>query len=229
MKKTIPSQVFLETLPFFAGLDREAFARLAAGTEHVDAPRGAIVYRCGDACAGLHIVVFGLVKLAIHAPEGGEKVMELMQHGGVFGESAMFLGKPHQVTAEALSDTKLLLVRRTTVLEELARNPAFSRQVIHELSQRLNTLIGDVQRCRLRSGTERVVGYLVDRIPPDIASSGDIVVTLPARKGIIASHLNLTHEHFSRILHHLARAGAIRVQGRMVNVIDLELLRGCSA
>ena len=39
---------------------------------------------------------------------------------------------------------------------------------------------------------------------------------LPAKKAIIASRLHLTHEHFSRILHELAAAELIVVEGRMV-------------
>jgi CRP-like cAMP-binding protein len=44
-------------------------------------------------------------------------------------------------------------------------------------------------------------------------------------KGVIASRLNLTQEHFSRILHDLAALGLIEVQGRRIRVLDLERLR----
>ena len=37
----------------------------------------------------------------------------------------------------------------------------------------------------------------------------------------IASRLNLTPEHFSRILHELSEAGLIRVEGRTVHIPDV--------
>ena len=54
-------------------------------------------------------------------------------------------------------------------------------------------------------------------------------VTLPARKGVIASHLNLTHEHFSRILHELIEARLIAVDGPQVTIPDIARLRGYGA
>ena len=76
----------------------------------------------------------------------------------------------------------------------------------------------------LRSGTERVMGYLLNRVPPN-AVNGNAVVTLPTKKGIIASQLNLTHEHFSRILRELFTAGLIEVDGRNVHIASVSQLR----
>jgi CRP-like cAMP-binding protein len=42
---------------------------------------------------------------------------------------------------------------------------------------------------------------------------------------VIASRLNMTPEHFSRILHDLAAGGLIEVNGRSVSIPDLERLR----
>jgi CRP-like cAMP-binding protein len=58
--------------------------------------------------------------------------------------------------------------------------------------------------------------------------SGDsepYVVTLPTSKAIVASRLNVTPEHFSRILHDLVEAGLIEVDGRDMKIIDVEGLR----
>ena len=45
-------------------------------------------------------------------------------------------------------------------------------------------------------------------------------VTLPAQKSLVASRLNLTAEYFSRILHELASAGVIRIEGRDIVILD---------
>jgi len=50
-------------------------------------------------------------------------------------------------------------------------------------------------------------------------------VTLPVSKAVLASRLNLTPEHFSRILHDLSEAGLIAVEGRQVHIADIEKLR----
>ena len=49
-----------------------------------------------------------------------------------------------------------------------------------------------------------MIGYLL-RYEPESGAKGERVkVALPTSKGIIASRLNLTPEHFSRILHDLS-------------------------
>ncbi len=52
---------------------------------------------------------------------------------------------------------------------------------------------------------------------------------LSAGKSVVASRLNMTPEHFSRVLHELQSAGLIEVDGRMVRILDVERLRGYGA
>ena len=81
----------------------------------------------------------------------------------------------------------------------------------------------DVESYSLQSGRQRIIGYLL-REAVD-ADEKSLSVTLPTNKGVIASRLNLTQEHFSRILHELAEKGLILVKGRKINIPDVEKLR----
>jgi len=91
------------------------------------------------------------------------------------------------------------------------------------LSRRLHGLVSDVEAYSLRSGAQRVIGYLLRDVQVSDAAGGE--VTLPISKGVIASRLNLTPQHFSRILHELTAQGLIAVQGRTVRITDLARLR----
>ena len=51
-------------------------------------------------------------------------------------------------------------------------------------------------------------------------------IRLPTSKGTIASRLNLTQEHFSRILNELTSSGLIEVEGRTIHIPDIGRLRG---
>lgn len=72
------------------------------------------------------------------------------------------------------------------------------------------------------SAAQQVVGYLLRHEQPP---EGALVVDLPARKQVIASPSNLSPETFSRILHGLAQARLIRVEGRRITIPDVEALR----
>ncbi|MDH5536832.1 MAG: helix-turn-helix domain-containing protein, partial [Betaproteobacteria bacterium] len=77
----------------------------------------------------------------------------------------------------------------------------------------------------LRSSHERVIGYLLAEAPADI-DGAPVEVQLSAGKSVIASRLNMTPEHFSRILHELGNDGVIEIRGRTVRIPNLARLRG---
>ena len=75
------------------------------------------------------------------------------------------------------------------------------------------------------SSTQRVIGYLLRQDEDPAAASIAYTVTLPTSKTVLASRLNLTPEHFSRILRDLSAAGLVAVEGREVRIVDIEKLR----
>ena len=117
----------------------------------------------------------------------------------------------------------LLHISKTAILEELNNDPRLGRKMIAGLSMRLHHLISDVESYSLHSGRQRIIGYLLREYPAQGEKS--ITVTLPTNKGIIASRLNLTQEHFSRILHELSEKGLIVVEGRKIHIQEVEKLR----
>ena len=221
----IKVQSFLANLPLFKEVNPDEVDRIAAGTQEVRIARGEILFRKGDPCEGFHVVVYGQIKLAFTSHSGAEKVVELMGTGQSFGEAVLFMEKPYPVYAQALADTMLLHIGKAVVFEEIERDPKFARRIIGGLSRRLHGLVADLESYSLLSGAQRVIGYLLRYEPESGASSESIKITLPTSKGIIASRLNLTPEHFSRILHDLSDMGLIQVDGRSVTILNLEGLR----
>ena len=221
----IKVQAFLANTPLFKELAADELERIAAGTREVRAERAQILFHRGDPALGFHIIVYGQVKLAFTSPRGDEKVVELLGPGQSFGEAVMFMERPHVVSAQTLADSMLLYVNREIVFEELARDAKFVRRIIAGLSRRLHHLMGDLETYSLHSGTQRVIGYLLRDSDDDTAPGSPLEVILPAAKGVIASRLNLTQEHFSRILHELTERRLIEVRGRSILIADVARLR----
>jgi CRP/FNR family transcriptional regulator, dissimilatory nitrate respiration regulator len=220
----IKPQAFLANLAMFSEMSAAELDRIAGQTRPLHVDKGELIFRQGDPCSGLHAVVYGQVKLAVNSPQGVEKVIEIIRPGQSFGEALMFLDKPYIVFAQALADSMLLHVAKRAVLDELARDPGFARRMLSGLSQRLHGLVRDVEAYSLRSSQERLIGYLLAELPQD-AGQGPADVSLDSGKRVIASRLNMTPEHFSRILHELGNTGLIEIHGRTVRIPDPERLR----
>ncbi|MFO1206884.1 MAG: Crp/Fnr family transcriptional regulator [Burkholderiales bacterium] len=223
---SIKLQSFLANLPLFREMNPEEIDRLAEGTREIYAERGEILFHKGDPCVGFHVVVYGQVKLAFTSPHGAEKVVDIIGRGESFGEALMFVGSPYIVYAQTLADSMLVHVSKETVFAELDRDPRFARKMIAGLSSRLHSLLRDVEAYSMASGAQRVIGYLLrDEQEVALAGTTGLTVTLPVTKGVLASRLNLTPEHFSRILHDLSNTGLISVEGRNVHIPNIERLR----
>ncbi len=215
----------LSHAPIFRGASPEELGRIALGTREVRLVKGEALFERGDPCEGFHLVAYGQVKLSLGTPGGGEKVVEILGPGHSFGEAVMFAERPYIVTATALADSLLLHVGKKALFEQIDRDPSLARRMLGSLSMRLHMLVKDMEAYTLHSAAQRVIGYLT-RLEDETQA---LEVTLPAQKTLVASRLNLTPEYFSRILHDLAAAELIRIDGRTITIVDPEGLRALGA
>jgi len=218
-------QTFLANVPLFRELAAEEIDRIAAQTKSLHVDRGTVLFQRGQPSEGFYIVIFGQVKLSFISKAGDEKVVDLLGPGQSFGEAVMFMEKQHVVTAQTLADSMLLCVSKAAMFDKLERDPRFARRMIAGLSQRLHYLMEDMEGYSMHSGIQRVIGFLLRDETEGAARESGLEVTLPAAKGVIASRLNLTQEHFSRILHELVAKGMIEVRGRTIAIRDMQKLR----
>jgi CRP-like cAMP-binding protein len=217
----------LARLPLFQELTPEQVGQIAAHAREKRLTKGEMLFQKGDPSRGFYVIIFGQLKLAFPSSSGNEKVVDILGPKQSFGEAVMFMDRPYPVFAEAIADTLLLHVAKDAVFDLLVSDPSFARHMLAGLSMRLHSLIQDVESYSLRSSAQRVIGYLLQHCPNEGSGSceGNIEITLPTSKQIIASRLNLTPETLSRIFHDLAEARLIGVQGKQITINDLKRLR----
>lgn len=215
----------LSTVPLFSGLGPEQLSRVARGTRQIQAGKGDFLFYKGDPCDGFHLIVAGQVKLLLTSSQGGEKVVEILGPGQTFGEALMFAEKDYIVAAQALSEATLLHFSRAVIFEELDRDPILRLRMLAGMSNRVHELICEVEALSFKTGTQRVIGYLLRELP-ERRETPEAAVMLPTTKGNIASRLNLTHEHFTRTLRSLSDLGLVVVKGSKVLIPDVSQLQG---
>ncbi|MFO1435080.1 MAG: Crp/Fnr family transcriptional regulator [Gammaproteobacteria bacterium] len=213
----------LSRLPLFSNVEAPSLATLAAATTTKVLNRGDVLFNRGDPALGFYVVITGQIKLAFSSASGDEKIVTLIAPGQSFGEAVMFMEKSYPVLAAALVDSTVLHIPRDPVFKLLEADPSFARRMLAGLSMRLHSMLQDVESYSMRSGTERLVGYLLQNVPDD--ARNDTEIDLPVSKHVIASRLNLTPESYSRAQHRLIEEGLISVNGRHIQLHDLQRLR----
>lgn len=215
----------ISKLPLFQELSAPQLARLASGTHEKRVVKGEMLFKKGDESTGFYIVLYGQIKLAFPSAQGAEKVVDIIGPRQSFGEAVMFMNRPFPVFAQALSDTLLLHISRTIVFDMLRDDVSFARAMLSGLSLRLHSMLNDVESYSLRSGTQRVIGYILQHCPPQ-CDADEVTITLETSKVILASRLNLTPETLSRIFAELTQSGLLTISGRNVTIHQLQRLRG---
>lgn len=220
---------YLRELPLFSDMQPSELERVAEGCFVRRASRGEMLFRVGDPCDELHAVIAGQVKLFALAPNGQEKVIELIRPKQTFAEALMFTNKPYIVNAQALTEASILTVKRQAIMREIEADSRFALRMLAGISRKMHGLIHDVESYTLRSGMQRVINYLLHDDTPALPSHfhelpSRRTVTLPVSKATLASRLSLTPEYFSRVLHELIEEGLIEVDKRHIHISDTERL-----
>jgi CRP-like cAMP-binding protein len=210
-------------LPLFQELTAEQLSAIVAAARHVQLTRGELLFQKGDQARGFYVITAGQIKLAFPSARGAEKVVEILGPGQSFGEALMFLDRPYPVFAAAVLDAAVVEIPRHPVTELLMRDPSFARSMLAGLAKRLHSLVQDVEDYTMRSGTQRLIGYLLQKAGD--VESGPIEVVLSTSKAVIASRLNLTPETLSRSLHELMAKVLLDVHGKHVTIHDIQRLR----
>lgn len=208
--------------PLFGVLSETDIGGLLPHVHELRYPRGQVLFQRGDVCDGVHLLITGMVKLSVTAPQGNEKIVELIRPGQSFGEAVMFLDRSYPVMAQALEDSFLLMVEKRAIVGAIEADPRFARSMLAGLSTRLHGLIRDVESYSMQNAVQRVIAFLLQCVA-DEDTQGYCVV-LPVNKNLIASRLNLTPETLSRTLHQLVTQQLISVNGREIEILDSERL-----
>lgn len=178
------------------------------------------IYGEGEEAEFVYKVVSGAVRSHKVLNDGRRQITGFHLPGDLFGFEQ---GETHRHTAEALSDTKVLIFRRRQVERAANHRAEVACQLWGiatkslRLAQDLTLLLGR------RSAQERVASFLME---VDERLGGNGTFALPMTRRDIADYLGLTIETVSRTLSQLEDEGALqRVGGRQISLRRAHLRR----
>ena len=214
----------LQRLPLFSGLTPEQLQGVAACCDTLSLAPGQELFRQGSPCDGFYLVTEGAVRLFRLGPDGREQVLHHVTAGGSFAEAAVFrFGRfPASAAADA-APTRLIRVRATPFLEFFRSTPVLAPQMIAALCSRLRTMTDRIELLTHLSAGSRLAHFLL-QLPSTAGPDGSWVVELPVAKKTLAGELSVTPETLSRLLSRWAGKGWIVLDGRRLQLCDVEAL-----
>jgi CRP/FNR family nitrogen fixation transcriptional regulator len=171
----------------------------------------------------LYKIVGGTVRTYKALVDGRRQIGAFYLPGDIFGRET---ADEHTFSAEAITDCKIIVIKRSTVTAVAARDNEVAREM-WALTARELQRVQEHSLVLIKSAEERVAGFLLemaDRVP----SGG--AVELPMSRQDIADYLGLTIETVSRTLRILEDAATIEVaKRRRILLRDRSALRRLNA
>ncbi|SEG53295.1 CRP/FNR family transcriptional regulator, nitrogen fixation regulation protein [Methylobacterium sp. 190mf] len=165
------------------------------------------IYGEGEEAEFVYKVVAGAVRTHKVLSDGRRQITGFRLPGDLFGFGQ---GETHRHTAEALSDTKVLIFRRRQVERAATRSAEVACQLWGMATNDLRHAHDLTLLLGRRSAQERVASFLME-IDERLGSAGTFA--LPMTRRDIADYLGLTIETVSRTLSQLEEDGALRRDG----------------
>lgn len=181
------------------------------------------LFQHGSQARYFYLVEKGSMKLSRLAPNGQEKVIEILRKGHTFAEAVMFFDKPlYPVDATALEKTVVIGLDGHRFMDILRESPETALSLMGTLSMRLHRRVNEIDSLSLQNSTLRVINFLLQNLPGEDVE--EAVIELETTKKLIAARLSIQPETFSRALNQLQKKGAIQVSGSTISILDVDLL-----
>ena len=167
-------------------------------------PRNTEIFGENEPADYVYRVVSGNVRTYKILNDGRRQVAGFYLPGDTFG---LQFADEHTFSAEAITDAKVLVVKRSALTALAGRDAAIGRELFAVTGRELRR-VQDRVLLLVKSAQERVAGFLLEMA--ERACAGNIV-ELPMSRQDIADYLGLTIETISRTLTGLENVAAIEV------------------
>ena len=178
-----------------------------------------LIYSPGDPDGQLYFLLEGTVRLYKIYGDYKEATVALLTHGDVFGETCLEEMPCQKTFAEAVTESRVAVVRKSVLNEVIKRHPMFALKLISSISERLRhsekTIEGLLER-EVSARLATLLSHLGDRFgePEDSGKVLNVRLTHQDLANMIAS----TREAVSKEMSEFQRAGLIKVRNRRISV-----------
>ena len=213
-----PAEI-IKKCPLFSGVTAADLALLAGISRLREHQRGDLLFQQGEKASGFYVVASGKVKIYKLSPDGKERILHVIQPGNTFADAAIFADGCYPACAETLEKSTLVFFPKTDFLNLLHQHAQISINMIGGLARFLRQFTTQIEDLTFRDVPARLARYL-----SDLGGDHQVHLVLPISKSQLASNLGTVSETLSRTFRKLSDEGIIQVQGKNIEILDIDRL-----
>lgn len=205
----------------FGGLRDDALNSLLADASVKSLDAHETLFLQGEPARALFVVLDGWVKIYRIASAGDEAIVGVFTRGQSFAEAATFTRGVYPVSAETVTDCRLLFLPARRLLDRIRENPEIGLGMLASTSIHLHALVRQIEQLKAHTGAQRVGEFLLSLAP---VCEGVCTIALPYDKALIAGRLGMKPESLSRAFQRLKEQG-VTINQNMVTLENVRALR----
>jgi len=202
----------------FAGLGPRVLEELLAQAVARDLGQAEVLFRAGEPGGQLFAVLEGQVRIFVAGAGGAEITLNLLGPGEVFGEIAMLDGAERTASAAALEPSRLLQLRRESVLAAMRHHPELAERIVLLLCRRLRWTSEQIEDSAFLPLAARLAKRLLA-----LTDNGAERLRLSQRD--LAALVGASREAVNKLLAQWRLDGLIRQRRQDLRVLDAEALQ----
>jgi CRP-like cAMP-binding protein len=214
------SPELLRLSPYFAGFDDVILEEIARMMKPRPAARHEILWLEQEPARTVYFVASGLVKLFKTSPGGKEQILKLAYPGDCFGHAGVFNGGHHPESAQALVDSTLYGITKSSLGVLLSEHRQLAFNVIKALATEMHHYMTLVEDLSLRCVRGRLARMLLAQ-----DSGGAFDMSPVLTRADMAAMTGTVREVIGKSLKSLEDSGAISYDRRSIVIRDREALR----
>lgn len=217
----------LASATLFSGFSEQELEPLASRLQPRSFPRGAYVFREGDAGHALYVIAAGQVKIAHLGRRGEEIVFALLTVGDTFGELALFDDESTRTAdAQATQPTDCLALNRESFMNFTETHPRVLRHLIKVLSVYLRRADDALGEAAFLDITGRVAKKLLDLAESHGQPTGNGVrIGMHVTQQTLAGMVGASRENVNRAVSRFVARGDIEQKAGTITILRAAELR----
>ncbi len=171
----------------------------------------------GDEGNAIVIVLSGVMRVSMIAPNGHEIVLDYAEPGAALGEIAMLDGHPRTASATAMYTGRYLRITRTAVEAFIERHPKVALAMLRDMARRLRETDATIESDRAFAAGPRLARFLkrlTDQKTDGHKLAGDL------SQGELGNFVGMSRENINRQLAAWSEAGVIELANGKIRIID---------
>ena len=205
-------------------LGRMDLDRLMRGSRREVVPAGGITHREGATEVHLELVLEGLSRVFVSAPDGRTMTVRYCRPGAILGAFSLYRDPfVMPATVQCLVDTTYLIFDAAHVRRMADADATVARVLLAELSERVSSFVAEIPGSAFASVRQRVARHVLD-----LASEGQEGTRLVAgvSQQELADAVGTAREVVVRILREFRALGIVETSREAIAVLDaVALLR----